>query len=184
MANMFKSHDKLFYHDKPDYFNVFYLVNLSYHCTDLIWLLFIYEMQTDFITMFLHHICTISLIVFSYMTNYSNIGCIVMFLHDFGDIFVYLVRIVINTNAKSIFKIVGAQTLLIVFAYTRIYVFGDLLRIMLNDFWFWDVFNITLTSFLGFLYVMHIYWVYAILKKLYKAMTADKFEDTYRIKKK
>jgi hypothetical protein len=175
-----------FFFWKPDYFNIYYLANLSYHLTDLIWLVFFYELQNDFVMMILHHICTVSLIVFSYMSNYSNVGSIVMFLHDFSDIFVYLIRIVINTDAPKALKVASAVVLLIVFIYTRIYVFGHLLYTLLVQFVYrlgWNYMSAPLFIFLTFLYVMHIYWVYAILKKMAAAVFKDKIEDTCKVKK-
>jgi hypothetical protein len=187
MVNMFSNGaNSIFFHWKPNSFDFYYLVNLSYHMTDLVWFIFFYEMQTDFLMMFLHHICTISLIVFSYMCNYSNVGCIVMFLHDFADIFVYFCRIIINLDVRSIAKILSGKLLLVVFVYTRIYVLGDLIRILIQQFSFykmWDAFNTTLTLFLCFLYMLHIYWVYSIIKKICSALFANKIEDTYKVKK-
>lgn len=178
------SFPEFFYHWKPDYFDIYYLTSLGYCMTDLIWLIFIYELQSDFVMMLLHHVCTISLISFSYLTNWSNIGCIVLFLHDLGDVFVYWTRIIINTDIKSIFTIFSAVILLIVFIYTRIYVFGEaILSIVKGISWDYYCGDICLTLFLCFLYIMHINWVYLILKKILKAMFENKCEDTASVKK-
>jgi hypothetical protein len=171
---------------KPDYFDIYYLACLSYHVVDLIWLVFFYELQSDFVMMILHHICTISLVVFSYMSNYSNVGSVVMFLHDFSDIFVYLIRTVINTDAGKIWKVISGAVLLVIFIYTRIYVFGELIYTLFVYYskLGWNPMNTPLTIFLAFLYVMHIYWVYSILKKMAAAVFKNKIEDTCKVNKK
>ncbi len=170
---------------KPEYFAVYYLGGLAFCILDLIWLIFIYERQSDFIQMLLHHFCTISLISFSYLTNCSNIGCIILFLHDVTDIFVYSMRLIVNSDLGSILKITSGLLLVTVFIYLRLYVFYLCI---------WAVFNLSGTEFgirseyifvlfLTFLYIMHVFWVYQIFKKIYKAIFEDKFEDPGRLKK-
>lgn len=38
--------------------------------------------------MFLHHVATISLIVFSYVNNMARVGTLVMCLHDAADVLI------------------------------------------------------------------------------------------------
>ncbi len=172
------------YHIKPELFNVYYLTALAFHLTDLIWLLWIYELQTDFKMMLVHHICTITLITFSYLCNYSNIGSIIIFLHDFGDIFVYIMRVFLNTKAPKILKTLTGFLLLIVWIYTRLYVlFGIIIEIYIGFSTHFNWANVNLLTFLCFLYVMHIIWVYHILKKLYTAIFVNRYEDCYKFQK-
>lgn len=42
----------------------------------------------DFLIMFLHHVATISLIVFSYVNNMARVGTLVMCLHDAADVLI------------------------------------------------------------------------------------------------
>jgi hypothetical protein len=185
LTNMFSvGYPDAFYHWKPKYFDMYYLTALGFCVTDLIWLVFIYELQSDFVLMLLHHVCTISLISFSYLTNWSNIGCIVLFLHDVGDIFVYLTRIVINTDLKSGIKMSTAVGLIIVYIYTRIYVFSDvILSIIRGVTWGFTWPTISLTVFLCFLFIMHVNWVYLILKKILVGLVGGKIEDPASVKK-
>jgi hypothetical protein len=172
------------YHKKPDLFNVYYLVALAFHLTDLIWLLWIYELQTDFRMMLVHHICTISLIIFSYLCNYSNLGSVIMFLHDFGDIFVYIARVFLNTRAPEYTKISSGILLLFVWIYTRIYVFRGIIYDIYLGFsmnYNWAIINIL--AFLCFLYVLHCYWVYLIFKKICAALFIKTYEDTFKVQK-
>jgi hypothetical protein len=172
-----------FFFKKPEYFDVYYLIALGFCLTDLIWLIFIYKLQSDFKLMLLHHLCTISLITFSYLTNNSNIGSIVLFLHDIADIFVYITRTVIHLEVKSWIKISTAILLQIVFIYTRLYVLADVIySLMVGCTWGWINPTGLLTVFLGFLYIMHVNWVYLILRKIFLGIFENKFEDPASVK--
>ena len=83
MAKMFeKKFPDAFFHTKTPLFDLHYLICLSYSFVDLIWLILIDTRQLDFFVMLFHHICTSSLIIFSFVTQYSNVGSIVLFLHN------------------------------------------------------------------------------------------------------
>lgn len=177
-----EGYPKSLLHTKPAYFDIYYMTALGYCLTDLIWLLFIYELQTDFNMMLLHHSCTISLISFSYLTNYSHAGCVILFLHDVGDIFVYFMRIIINIKIQSFLKIGAGLIFVLVFIYTRIFVFGKVLYTLVFDTtWEKGVEIYVLITFGCFLYMMHVNWVYLIFKKIYSAMVENKIEDTSNI---
>jgi ceramide synthetase len=169
LPNMFiKKYPNSFYFEKPKYFDTYYFFCFSYFSTDLFWLLFINEKQTDFINMLLHHICTISLISFSYLTNFSNIGSIVLLLHVETDIFVHLTRLLIQTDCPEIFRNISGVTLTINFLYVRLYVFGQCLyTIYYYITWEWDCVVWFCFLFLFFLYLMHVNWA---LMLLYKAI--------------
>ena len=170
------------FHIKPQLFNYYYLGALAFHLTDLIWLVGVYELQSDFLMMLLHHTCTISLITFSYLSNYTNVGCIVLFLHDFTDIFVYITRIFLNTRTKEIIKVSSGIFLLLIYIYCRIYVFGDLLvKVFYGLISHLNWVNQTLWGFLCFLYVLHLYWVYLILNKIFNALFMNKYEDSFKV---
>ena len=184
-SNVFKNgYPDLFFHTKPAYFNYYFLGCLAFHITDLIWLVFIYELQTDFLMMLLHHMCTVSLIVMSYLSNYSNIGSVILFLHDFGDIFVYITRLFLNTNSNDFLKVLSGFVLLLVFGYTRIYVYGIILYETFHGLsTHFNMVNKTLWGLLCFLYILHVLWVYMILKKISTALFVRKYEDSFKIKK-
>lgn len=180
MPNMFiNGYPKSFFHVKPKYFDLYYLFCLSYFSCDMIWLLFINDRQTDFINMLLHHISTVSLIIFSYLTNYSNIGCIVLFLHLETDIFVHLTRLLLYTDAHEYLKNASGLILTINFLYIRLYVFGDVLYTIYNYItWKWGSITWFLFIFLIFLYCMHINWALMLLQKFYTILIGKKLSDT------
>ncbi len=155
-------HNNIFFNRHP-LFNYYYLISLGYNFTDLIWLLFFYEAQSDFPIMLLHHSATISMIAFSYLTSLSNYGVVVLFLHDFTDIFVYISRIIINTNLKSNYKLMVGFVFIVVYFYMRIYTLG---KSIIMSYLYFDDFNVQLTlmmRFLCLLQLMHIYWLYQII---------------------
>ena len=161
------------YYNKPYFLNHYYLISLSYVLSDLVYLLFIYEAQTDFSIMLLHHCITISLITFSYLVNITHVGLIVLFSHDFTDFFVYIIRVVIHTNAKEKYKIGTGIIFILVFIYMRLYVFGKLIileALYAND---WSIFLCVCFLFKCILMVMHIYWLYHILLRLFTLNSQD-----------
>ena len=173
--------DSTFY--KPPLFKIYYMMYLSHNLTDMIYLLFIYEQQTDFPLMFLHHCCTISLIFFSHFTNHSHIGAIVMFLHDIADIIVYYMRSIINTDCHDFQKVSGGVLLLTVYIYTRLFVFGLLILNCWENQSDWNMMFKTLWYFMCFLYSIHIYWFFQIIKKIYNGLFKKEFDDTASFKK-
>mmetsp|Transcript_30009 Transcript_30009/g.31181 ORF Transcript_30009/g.31181 Transcript_30009/m.31181 type:complete len:362 (-) Transcript_30009:35-1120(-) len=184
MMNIFKPAPEYLFFEKSEYFNVYYMMGLSFTLTDLIWLLFIYENQSDFWLMLLHHSITISLITFSYIFNYSQIGCIVLFLHDLTDILVYVVRIVINTDIADYPKLCLGFFFLSTFIFYRLYLFGKLIYLVgtyLND---WNTYMTTLWVFKIILWTMHVYWLLLMLARLLWYFKNKKFEDVGKVQRK
>ena len=172
-----------FFYEKPAYFNEYYLLSFTYHFTDLFFLVFVHESQSDFLMMLVHHICTVILISFSYLGNYGNLGSLILITHDFGDIFVHLCRLFTNTNSNNILKVMSGILLLSVFAYTRLYVLLKLILGFLNNVGTHNLLFSIQWSFLWVLYCLHIIWMYMISKKVYKAISKHIYEDSFNIKK-
>jgi len=165
--------------EKPELFNLYYLASLGFTLSDFFFLLFIHEKKSDFDLMVLHHIVTISLVSFSYLTNNSNVGIIVFFLHDFTDIWVYLTRIIINTFLPDSIKYAHCALFLAVFVYFRIFVFGRVIYIIATHLTVWNIFTYTLTSMLLILLLMHFYWTFSIIKRFFY----KKIEDVGKVNK-
>lgn len=173
IMNIFTSKAEEVFFYKGKYFDYYYLITLSYVITDLIFLILINNSQTDFSIMIFHHILTVSLISFSYLSNISHIGLSINFLHDFSDIFVYLTRIVINTDLNNKIKEIITSMLVICFFFLRVYFFGKC--ILFSWFYAYDMnlyFHLLLT-FCCFLYLLHIYWLYEILYRLINKKYVD-----------
>lgn len=166
--------------EKSENFNTYYLTGLAFVITDLIWLLFVYDYQTDFYLMLLHHSITISLVVFSYLTNLSQIGVIVFYLHDITDIFVYITRLLLYSDYHDFIKLLPGIFLIASYLFYRIYLFGKLILLVylnLND---WNPYTSILWYFKCILMIMHIYWIFQILKRLF----LFRIEDVGKVNKK
>ncbi len=170
--------------EKPPLFQLYYMLYLAHNLTDIIYLLFVYEKQTDFPLMFMHHSCTISLVFFSHHTNLSNIGANVMVTHDIVDILVYYMRSIINTDVRNIVKTIMGFALLSVYFYTRLFIFGKLIiTCYQHNIYGWNMVFSVLWHFMCFLYMIHLYWIYLISKKIYVAIFKGFIDDTASFKK-
>ena len=165
MSKMFEvGYPNSFYHFKPKFFNINYLINLSYTFVELIYLLFLQEQQTDFYNMLFHHLCTISLIIFSYITNYSHVGSLVLFLHNSSDFVVYFSRVILYIKTNKITKIFAGIILLLVFIYMRMFILGKIIYVIYHYItWKWDWVTRSLWGFLVFLFIMHFNWTVKII---------------------
>jgi hypothetical protein len=175
MPNMFlKGFPDSYFHEKTPLFNLYYNISLAYFLNDFIFL-FKMERQSDFINMLLHHICTISLIIFSYVTNYSNIGSLVIFCHMQSDILLHLTRFLLQTDKHIAFVGFIGITFTLNFYYMRQYVFGDMIYTIYRYItWKWGIITTTLWLFLVILYIMHLRWSYILLSKTVELLKTKK----------
>ncbi|ETE61481.1 Ceramide synthase 1, partial [Ophiophagus hannah] len=63
-----------------------YLLQGSFYAHSIYATLYMDAWRKDSVVMLIHHVVTLTLIVFSYVFRYHNIGILVLFLHDFSDI--------------------------------------------------------------------------------------------------
>jgi hypothetical protein len=163
--------------EKPEFFDYYYLTGLSFVCTDLIWLLFIYEWSSDFYLMICHHTITITLVIFSFLTNNSAVGIMVFYLHDITDVFVYAARIGLNTDFNEIIRVTPCVGLLLSKIYCRIYCLILLILKLSGDMMADCIYVKILTNFLWILVIMHAFWIFQIAKRLF----LWKFVDTAKL---
>ena len=157
----------------PKHFKFYYLSGLSYVIVDFIWLVFIYVRSTDFYVTLLHHSATICLIFFSYASNFTQIGCVVLFLHDLSGITVYLIKTCILTDwPKFVSMIVGMLTIFC-FAFFRCIIFAKYIYLFAEGVKNWNIYNLTLWRFLFFLLFLQVYWTYELLKRVFKKQLVD-----------
>ena len=84
----------------------FYLIGLAYHLES--WLhLVLNKPKNDFAEMFLHHLATAILIMGSYMTNSFCGGAVVMFVLDHADVWIGLIRVVIDAAGATVIALVA-----------------------------------------------------------------------------
>ena len=179
IPNMFlKGFPDSYFYERTPLFILYYNINLAYFLNDFIFM-FIMERQSDFINMILHHVCTISLIIFSFITNYSNIGSLVIFCHMETDILLHLARFLLQTD-NSVFIIGFVGVIFTVnFIYMRQYVFGEMIYTIYKYInWKWGIITTTLWLFLVILYIMHLRWSCVLLSKISEMIiTKKKVED-------
>jgi len=180
MSKMFENgFPESFYHFKPKFFNLHYFINLSYALVDLISLIFLQDKQTDFFIMLCHHFCTISLIVFSYITNYSHVGSLVLFLHNSSDFIVYCSRCILYIQTPKIIKSITGPILLFTFLYMRIFILAKIIYCIYSEIqWKWGWITFSLWSFLIILYVMHVNWTWKMIGICYDAVFKKEFNDS------
>ena len=178
LPNMFiKGYPDSFYLEKPPYFDFYYMFCLSFFISDLIGL-FREDKQTDFINMLLHHVCTISLIVFSHLVHYSNVGSIVLFLHMESDVFVHVTRFFLQTDAPEIIKDLSGLFLVFNFIYTRTYVLGDIIYVLYMYVTWKGVIDWFLLIFLTLIFIMNFNWALMLLQKMFALFMGTKLNDT------
>jgi len=105
MENLFKDFPIVADPDYASEFKNYYLLTLGYHIASILTLFrtHLKAARNDFREMFLHHVLTIALYTLSYLTNFTKIGAIIMFLHDWADI--------PTAYSKSFVELKGYETL-------------------------------------------------------------------------
>lgn len=178
-----KGYPNSFFFEKPRFFIMHYCYCLSYSFVDIIWLVFIYPRQSDFYNMLLHHICAICLTAFSYMINFSNLGSIILVLHNASDIVVYINRIALYSRIWFPIMKVLPFSLLLAFGY-RLYFLNKILYSMYFDL-SWDPEGVicTLWVVLCFLYLMHANWTFMFCKKIYVVLRYGEASDSFNYNK-
>ena len=114
------------YFEHPPLYVYYFTGVMGFHIAALLnQLLFEDKKKSDYIEMTLHHLVTVYLFGFSYMTN-TFIGAPVIFLHNWADVVVSWTRIWGETEHKAIaLSSLGFSQ--IVWAYTRLWVFPQLI---------------------------------------------------------
>ena len=169
---------------KPAYFDYYFIGSLGYNIESLL----VHSCRTarnDFIEMILHHVATVSLIVFSYLGCFDEIGAVILWLHCWSDIFTSGARAFMDIKSHT--REVFYAGILLTWFYARIWAF---LLILVRVFTF-DVSTIrgipvdeTRTAFWAFnyflwvLYTLHVFWFYKFLEIGYGMVFKSRYEDT------
>lgn len=159
----------------------YYNFNLGFILFD-IYLLAIQHLQSDFLIMIVHHMATISLVVFSYSSNSTAIGSMILLILYLGDVYSSFLRIVIYIDVPDYIPGTTAFIFLGVFAYTRMVIFPELIY---SGYTYSPRYGITTTCLYGFLTVILLLstvWLVMITKKLTAFCRTGKIEDIYKVK--
>ncbi len=154
----------------PKHIDSFYIFKLAYHCYELISTIMFDMKRPDFPEYMLHHFLTFTLILFSYVVNYLPVGAAVMILHDVTDLTTTIFKLFCDVAPTKI-QLVFYLLMLTTWVYFRlwffpIHVIGRIFEESYN--WQGKTFNFNLigmlTTFLFFLFLMHIFWFYLMVK--------------------
>lgn len=147
------------------YFKEYFMIQLGYHFSSLVVLIFS-EIRNDFMEMLLHHSITVFLLSLAYLMNYLPVSLMILYTHDISDAFVCLVRVFVDTKHKYI-TFVCYVLLMISWVYTRLYVFPfDLIRIgTYHNPVPHEIYGMGILGAMAhILVVLHIYWFYLLVK--------------------
>jgi hypothetical protein len=177
-----EGYPNFFFFEKPAYFDFYYNLNFSFALFDG-WILLTNPLQSDFLIMLIHHLSTYSLIIFSFISNHSAVGSVIYYIFYLGDIFSYIVRVSIHLNVPEKYSFYSTLAFLIVFTYTRLFVYGDLLYQTVTKMDFeWSIMEQYLVSFLFILMVLNIMWIVLISRKFVKYCMTGNIEEIYKFK--
>jgi len=174
------------YHVMSEMVEYYYQVELGSYIHQLLWT---EVSRSDSLQMILHHLTTIALMVFSYLSNYTRIGASILLLHDTADVFLEGAKVshYISQGAKGKFfraaGKIGADVLFVIFAvtffvtrlmlYPRYIVYSAYVESM-------EIFGtysmsgyFVFTGLLTILQLLHVFWFYLIARMIY-GMVTDK----------
>lgn len=89
------------YFERPAYYKEFYMTCMGYNVAGLLQEIFIEDRnRSDYLEMFIHHLVTVYLVVFSYALNFF-IGAPIILVHNSSDCLIAFVRVF---NESKYFK--------------------------------------------------------------------------------
>uniref|UniRef100_A0A8B9NS63 Ceramide synthase 6 n=1 Tax=Apteryx owenii TaxID=8824 RepID=A0A8B9NS63_APTOW len=133
--------------------------------------------EKDFGIMFTHHVVTVILITFSYITNLTRVGTLTLCLHDAADIVLEAAKMANYCKCQKLSDLLFLM-FAIVFIVSRLGIYPlwilntTLFELYeaLGNFPAWWVLNMLLAV----LQVLHCFWSYLIIKAAYKAISKGK----------
>ena len=72
----------------------YYALAMGFYVSASVFLIGFDSRRSDFLELLIHHFVTNGLVIVSYLYSYVRVGIVVLALHDFGDIFLYLAKVV------------------------------------------------------------------------------------------
>ena len=143
------------------------MVSLGFHIGQLIFLLTDDWSRADFSEMLLHHLVTVFLFSFSYLSN-QMIGGPVTFLHNWADVTTSFTRIWSDTHYFKPIALPSFIFTVMVWFYSRLFVFATLIYSYLSiDFYVQSPIMQPIFGFLlSCLYVLHVYWFSLFMKMI------------------
>ncbi|CAH8854320.1 unnamed protein product [Trichobilharzia szidati] len=161
------------YYVMPTEIHWYYMIQLGYYTASLIWVF--YEVKrSDFKVLLGHHIATVSLLAFSYITNHHRIGALILLLHDIADCWMEAAKL-----CKYVKKHAASEVLFTIFVF--VWIVTRLTYFPLWVIWTTYKFGIVehgpypasciMVGFLLVLQALHIYWFCLIVKVAFQLKT-------------
>lgn len=177
-----KGEEHVYGYDKPNGLKFYYNLNLAFVYFETL-LLITQPLQSDFLIMVLHHLVTVSLIVFSWVSNNSAVGSFILLVLYYGDVHSTIVRVLIYLDINDLIPAFFTFVFLINFAYTRLYVFAEIVYILCFKL---EVTYVSvvyfLNTFLILILLLSVLWQVMITKKFLIWLKTRRIEDIYKIK--
>ncbi|CAC5378028.1 Ceramide synthase 5 [Mytilus coruscus] len=159
----------------------YYAIELGFYWS-LLFTLSTDHKRKDFTEMVTHHVVTIILVFFSWVTNFVRIGTLVLCVHDAVDYFLagakiatYMKKETLSTILFGMFLLVWIATRLIIFPFFVVYSAtfeSGIIKGLRGSY--------TFIFFNGLLYVLqilHIIWTYMIIRIVHHKLTQGKIAD-------
>jgi len=188
--NIFKNWD--LYNEVPNVIYMCYMVQFSFYLHSVYATLYLDVWRKDSVLMMAHHFTTLLLIGFSYNYRYTNVGILVLFLHDITDIFLESAKLLVYYKSKGgnweyicdKLATVGFACFAISWFVFRLYWFplkalyaAGHLSIVNNPnkyLYFYHFFN----GLLWILFAMNIWWFHLIVVAFYKIVKGGDVNDS------
>lgn len=149
-------------------FRAYYLMEIAFYVHAALYLTRDTR-RKDFVEMVIHHGATLGLVVLSWWHRYTRIGLVVLILHNWADIFLYLAKVVVYvTHGKGKWKEILFTLFAINFFISRLYFFP--LVVLPSAYWdsttytplilYWFTCNLLLWC----LQALHVFWFFLILR--------------------
>lgn len=152
-------------HYMPSEIHWYYVIELGYYLSELFWV-FYGVRRSDFKVLVVHHMATIGLLSFSYMTNHHRIGAIILGLHDIADcwmesakMFKYLNR---HRFAEVLFSIFVGVWIITRLTYFPFWVIHAVFKYGYPESGIYPVYAL-IVGWLLLLQFMHVYWFCLIM---------------------
>lgn len=78
-----------------------YVLEIGFYCYSIPALLFWETRRKDFLASLSHHVATLVLLLYSHYLNFTLVGAMVLLLHDCGDVFIELSKVLSYLRADA-----------------------------------------------------------------------------------
>jgi hypothetical protein len=164
-----------------------YALDMAYYMYAIPYCILCETKRKDFWATMSHHIVTVILIGYSYALGFTKVGVVIMFLHDICDSPLEMAKLAKYANREALtnafFVFFTVLWIAMRVVYFPVWVIWSVIFIAKESVigqdgvcWFphWELFS----GLLVFLWVLHVFWTYVILKIAVQAVSSGSADDT------